>query len=48
MTLDEAIKHCEEVSMECEASGKTQCSLDHRQLMNWLIELKQLRAAANK
>lgn len=39
MTLDDAIKHCREVaSSEC-----NECSDEHFQLMNWLIELKKLR-----
>lgn len=40
MTLDEAIKHCEEVSKECK---NTECSLDHLQLAAWLKELKEYR-----
>ena len=40
MTLDEAILHCDDVSRECTNS---QCSLDHIQLREWLIELKQYR-----
>ena len=40
MTLDEAIKHAEEVAEEkrCE-----KCAKEHRQLAEWLKELKQLR-----
>ena len=40
MTLDEAIKHAEEVAEEkrCEKCGE-----EHRQLSEWLKELKQLR-----
>ena len=40
MTLDEAIKHAEEVAEEkrCEKCGE-----EHRQLAEWLKELKQLR-----
>lgn len=37
MTIDEAIKHCQEVSYSCNRKG---CSLEHTQLANWLIELK--------
>ena len=40
MTLDEAIKHCEEVAKECD---NLQCSLDHLQLGEWLQELKRYR-----
>jgi hypothetical protein len=40
MTLDEAIQHCEEVSRDC---NNVQCSIDHMQLRQWLLELKQYR-----
>lgn len=55
MTLDEAIKHCEEVAEEKEQSvdirGTNQkwvdsckeCAKEHRQLAGWLYELKDLR-----
>jgi len=57
MTLDEAIKHCEEVADEknkeaCnlydaknyeESRDCIWCSEEHRQLAEWLKELKQLR-----
>lgn len=57
MTLDEAIKHCEEVAEEKEKEAweaqlqeeyKTiksckECARDHKQLAEWLKELKQLR-----
>ena len=59
MTIDEAIKHCEEVadSMKREAERYIdsdglendqrdkciECAADHRQLAEWLIELKELR-----
>jgi hypothetical protein len=40
MTLDEAIKHCNEVANKtCD-----ECSKDHRQLAKWLQELKAYRA----
>ena len=39
MTLDEAIEHCEQTARSCEG----ECSEDHRQLSEWLKELKQLR-----
>lgn len=38
MTLEEAIKHCEEKGRGC-----TECAAEHRQLSNWLKELKNLR-----
>lgn len=64
MTLDEAIKHCEEVAEEKESicnvienkgetwtdSGKNyydickKCASEHRQLAEWLKELKKWRA----
>lgn len=40
MSIDEAIKHCQEVSHSCNSKG---CSLEHTQLANWLIELKFYR-----
>ena len=53
MTIDEAIKHCEEVAeryerMEDSPDDKLreeclQCTADHRQLAEWLKELKELR-----
>lgn len=48
MTIDEAIRHCEEVA-ECneiaglESEARRQCCNDHRQLAEWLTELKELR-----
>ena len=59
MTLDEAIKHCEEVAEEQERkaqcmgrqfvgtamanyqNGCFECAADHRQLAEWLKELKR-------
>lgn len=40
MTLDEAIEHAQQVAAtaECEA-----CREEHRQLAEWLIELKRCR-----
>ena len=39
MTLDEAINHCTEVAdLNC-----NECGLEHRQLAEWLKELKALR-----
>ena len=59
MTLDEAIKHAEEVADLCEyeaskydmsdsyesyvACQNGKCATEHRQLAEWLKELKQLR-----
>jgi len=55
MTLEEAVKHAEEVMMENlektkgrNASDPTaikcgECAEEHRQLAEWLKELKQLR-----
>ena len=39
MSLDEAIEHCREKS----CSNNT-CALEHKQLAEWLIELKELRS----
>ena len=38
LTLDEAIRHAEE-----KACGNTGCAEEHRQLAEWLKELKELR-----
>lgn len=38
MSIDEAIKHCEEKSC-----GNNTCALEHKQLEKWLIELKELK-----
>jgi len=45
MTLEEAIKHAEEVADLCEyvACQEGKCAEEHRQLAEWLKELKQLR-----
>lgn len=40
MTLDEAIEHCREKSQ-----GYSECAIEHYQLMNWLIELKEKRSS---
>lgn len=40
MSLDEAIKHCEEVLPIAETA---QCAREHLQLRDWLIELKQYK-----
>lgn len=38
MTLDEAIQHCEE-----KAQCRTACGMEHKQLAEWLRELKEFR-----
>ena len=61
MTIDEAIRHCEEVAeqnetkalrigrqyegtlLDREAKECRECAADHRQLAEWLTELKQWR-----
>lgn len=70
MTLDEAIRHCEEVAEEqsrlyslcpcpCDGTdncmslkngkdmGCTKCAAEHRQLAEWLMEYKDLKAEQN-
>ena len=52
ITLDEAIKHCEEVAERLENSCKRdwmgeddeRCASEHRQLAEWLKELKEYKA----
>ena len=44
MTLDEAIIHAEEVADRCDVTdGDRACAEAHRQLAEWLKELKELR-----
>lgn len=38
MTLDEAIRHCEEKSCD-----NSECSKEHKQLAEWLKELKSIK-----
>lgn len=46
MTLDEAIKHAEEVAdYDCYNENQFKCSEEHRQLAEWLKELKAYREA---
>lgn len=45
INLEEAIKHCQEVIDSC---GNKGCSLDHKQLKEWLIELKYYRERYGK
>ena len=40
MTLQEAIKHCDEVINSCNNKG---CQLDHKQLKEWLLELQNYK-----
>jgi hypothetical protein len=40
MTLDEAIEHCIEVF---ESEACEECAMEHLQLANWLIELKEYK-----
>ena len=44
MTLDEAIKHCMDIAetQEMCSNGK-KCAEEHRQLAEWLKELKRYR-----
>lgn len=39
MTLDDAIKHCQQVANESEC----ECANEHKQLAEWLKELKKFR-----
>lgn len=42
MTIDEAIIHCEEVADRCAITdGDRRCEQEHRQLAEWLKELKR-------
>ena len=47
MTIDEAIKHCNEVAdgALCESTVNNKaCGEEHKQLAEWLEELKRMRA----
>lgn len=44
MTLEEAIKHAEEVGCTCE---NNKCGADHKQLAKWLKELQEYRNNSN-
>ena len=47
MTLDEAIQHCEEVAdTPCFTDEEARCYSEHRQLAEWLKELKAYREGA--
>ena len=43
MTLNEAIKHCEEI-----ATGTSECAVEHKQLAEWLKELEQYQKQKRK
>ena len=53
MTLEEAIKHCEEVAKSCQLKAYDierddykdleECAVEHRQLAEWLTELKAVQ-----
>lgn len=46
MTLDEAIKYCKDMAvLSHKGSGNTKCEQNHRQLAEWLRELKAVREA---
>ena len=45
MTLDEAIKHCEEKANEYGCCDD--CRIEHKQLADWLKELKALKEKYN-
>lgn len=44
LTLDEAIKHIEDVIKDCDK----ECKIEHLQLKKWLLELKELRKKDNQ
>ena len=44
MTINEAIKHCEDVA----SSQRNECGEEHKQLSEWLKELKCLRKVVDK
>ena len=44
MTLDEAIKHCDEIAdYDCYNYKQMKCAEEHRQLADWLKELKRAK-----
>ena len=45
MDIDSAIKHCEDLAMVLEVECKPECADEHRQLAEWLKELKAVRKA---
>lgn len=44
MNIKEAIDHCQEVIAN---TNNTSCQLDHRQLIDWLTELHNLKILKN-
>ena len=44
MTLDEAIKHIEEILSDNNREWCDECMREHEQLLEWLRELKALRS----
>lgn len=49
MTLDEAIIHAEEVADRCDVTdGDCKCAAEHRQLAEWLRELKAYKNKYHK
>lgn len=49
MTLDQVILHCEEVADRCAVTdGNRKCEADHRQLAEWLRELKAYKGKYHK
>lgn len=49
MTLDEAILHAEEVADRCAVTdGNIKCEMEHRQLAEWLRELKAYKNKYHK
>lgn len=43
MTLDEAIEHCNDNAIKELSCGNFECSKEHIQLRDWLIELKKIK-----
>jgi hypothetical protein len=43
ITLNEAIVHCEQKYREQEKNGCNECAADHKQLYDWLVELRKWR-----
>ena len=46
MTLDDAIKHAENVANRC--TTNVYCAEEHKQLAKWLRELKELKEQQDK
>lgn len=43
MTIEEAIKHCEENRIKEICKGNSKCADEHKQLKEWLEELKAIK-----